>query len=151
MPLLPSSPANARLYFPQMLPPARLLFLSLLVITAVPAAPSAEPVSRRLCAPCVRADMSFLASDSLHGRGSATRDEHLAALYAASLFASFGLEPGGDEGTFLHDALQHRLSAFEAVPRTETWNAVAVLPGIPTDKTQPEAILLTAHLDHLGI
>ena len=104
--------------------------------------------------------MDFLASDELHGRGSGTRDEHLAALYAASLFASFGLEPGGDNGTFLQkaplpiplpDRLQKRLAGFEAVPRTETWNAVAVLPASPTDKTQADAILLTAHLDHLGV
>src|SRR5215469_9422909 len=49
----------------------------------------------------VRADMAFLADDELHGRGSATRDEHIAALFAASQFASFRLEPGGDNGTFL--------------------------------------------------
>ena len=48
--------------------------------------------------------MSFLASDELQGRGSGTRDEHLAALYAASLFAGFGLEPGGDHGSFLQKA-----------------------------------------------
>ena len=30
----------------------------------------------------------------LSNSGSGTRDEHLAALYAASLFAGFGLEPG---------------------------------------------------------
>src|SRR5215471_16422564 len=49
----------------------------------------------------VRANMNFLADDELHGRGSATRDEHIAALFAASQFASLGLEPGGDNGTFL--------------------------------------------------
>ncbi len=118
-----------------------------------------------LCTACVQADMDFLAADELHGRGSATRDEHLAALYAASLFASFGLQPGGDGGSFLQKAplpnplperLQSRLEQFEHVPRTETWNAVAVLPGAgpgssPADRTQGDAILLTAHLDHLGI
>ncbi|MBT9332840.1 M20/M25/M40 family metallo-hydrolase [Acidipila sp. 4G-K13] len=116
--------------------------------------------------------MQFLASDTLRGRGSATRDEHLAALYAASLFASFGLEPGGDNGSFVQKApvdisrlpprMQQRLQAFEAVPRTETWNVVGILPGslsdsLPgsqkqtNDRTTDEAILLTAHLDHLGV
>ncbi|MEO8737457.1 MAG: hypothetical protein ABI380_13075, partial [Edaphobacter sp.] len=52
----------------------------------------------------VRADMAFLADDELHGRGSATRDEHIAALFAASQFQSLGLEPGGDNGTFLQKA-----------------------------------------------
>lgn len=101
--------------------------------------------------------MAFLADDELHGRGSATRDEHLAALFAVSQFAALGLEPGGDNGTFLQKAalpqslpprLQQRLSRFEDTPRKETWNAVAILRG---SQTPDEVVLLTAHLDHLGI
>ncbi|TCK72046.1 M28 family peptidase [Acidipila rosea] len=115
--------------------------------------------SPRFCADCVRADEDFLASDELHGRGSATRDEHLAALFAASLFQSFGLAPGGDNGSYLQKAplpqplpprIAAFLSKFQDTPRTETWNAVAILPGSEAE-TRHEAILLTAHLDHLGI
>ncbi len=111
------------------------------------------------CNQCIRADENFLASDALHGRGSASRDEHIAATWAASLFESFGLEPAGDNGTFLQKAplpdplperLQKRLEKYENTPRTETWNAVAVLRGSDS-KTRQDAILLTAHLDHLGI
>lgn len=101
--------------------------------------------------------MAFLADDALHGRGSATRDEHIAALFAASQFESLGLEPGGDSGTYLQKValpnplpadLKKRLSKFEGSPRKETWNAIAILRG----STAPnETILLTAHLDHLGI
>jgi len=103
--------------------------------------------------------MNFFASDELHGRGSGTREEHLAALYAASQFAGFGLEPGGDAGTFLQKAplpsplpsqVLTRLKSYEAVPRTETWNVVGILRGSRTGKDE-EAILLTAHLDHLGV
>lgn len=105
----------------------------------------------------VHADMAFLADDELHGRGSATRDEHIAALFAASQFQSLGLEPGGDNGTFLQkvplpnplpDKLKKRLSKFEDTPRKETWNAVAILRGSGAPN---ETVLLTAHLDHLGI
>jgi Zn-dependent M28 family amino/carboxypeptidase len=112
-----------------------------------------------LCVSCIRADMDFLASDELQGRGSGTRDEHLAALYAASLFAGFGLEPGGDHGSFLQKAplpsplpppIAARLAAFAQVPRIETWNVVAILPG-SDPVAGKDAILLTAHLDHLGI
>src|ERR1700682_730641 len=49
----------------------------------------------------VSSDMYFLAADELHGSGSATRDEHIAALFAAAQFQALGLEPGGDNGTFL--------------------------------------------------
>ena len=102
--------------------------------------------------------MSFLASDELQGRGSGTRDEHLAALYAASLFAGFGLEPGGDQGSFLQKAplpstlpppIASRLEGFARVPRTETWNVVGILRG-SDPAAGKDAILLTAHLDHLG-
>jgi hypothetical protein len=44
----------------------------------------------------VRAEMAFLASDALQGRGSATGYEHLAAEYIGSQFQQFGLEPAGD-------------------------------------------------------
>ena len=105
----------------------------------------------------VRADMNFLAADELHGRGSATRDEHIAALYIASRFEAFGLAPGGDNGTFvqrialpspLPERAQQRLAHSEDVTRTETWNAIGILRGAGP---AAEVLLLTAHLDHLGI
>jgi Zn-dependent M28 family amino/carboxypeptidase len=105
----------------------------------------------------VHADMNFLADDELHGRGSATRDEHIAALFVAAQLQSLGLEPGGENGTFLQKTalpdplparVQQRVSKFQDVPRKETWNAIGILRG----STAPnEVILLTAHLDHLGI
>jgi hypothetical protein len=118
-----------------------------------------KPAPSALCIPCIRGDMSFLASDELHGRGSGTRDEHLAALYAASLFAGFGLEPGGTNGSFLQKAplpfplppaVVAGLAGFAAEPRTETWNVVGILRGSDPLASQ-DAILLTAHIDHLGI
>lgn len=105
----------------------------------------------------VRADMNFLASDEMHGRGSATRDEHIAALFAAAQFQSLGMEPGSDNGTFIQKAalpdplparLQQYLSKYEDSPRKETWNAIGVLRG---SSKPDEVILLTAHLDHLGV
>jgi len=105
----------------------------------------------------VHANMNFLAADELHGRGSATRDEHIAALFVASQLQSLGLEPGGENGTFLQksalpdplpETVQKRLSRFQDVPRKETWNAIGILRG---GAAPNEVILLTAHLDHLGI
>ncbi|MEO6981824.1 MAG: M28 family peptidase [Edaphobacter sp.] len=101
--------------------------------------------------------MLFLADNELHGRGSATRDEHIAALFAAAQFRSLGLQPGGDNGTFLQKTalpnplpprVQQYIAKFQNVPRTETWNAIAILRGTTSPN---EVILLTAHLDHLGI
>jgi len=44
----------------------------------------------------VRAELSFLASDAMQGRGSATNYERVAAEYIGSMFHQFGLEPAGD-------------------------------------------------------
>jgi len=104
--------------------------------------------------------MDFLASDVLHGRGSLTRDEHLAATYCASVFEGLGLKPAGDDGGYIQripvdlskmsDRAKQRMAVYEDTPRTETWNAVAILPG-SDPKLKNEVILLTAHLDHLGV
>jgi hypothetical protein len=124
---------------------------------AAAAGETATAAERSLIEHDVRADMTFLADDALHGRGSATRDEHIAALFAASQFQSLGLDPGGDNGTFLQRSAlpsplppqaAKRLSNFEDTPRTETWNAVGILRGTGSDG---EVLLLTAHLDHLGM
>ena len=105
----------------------------------------------------VHANMNFLADDELHGRGSATRDEHIAALFVAAQLQGLGLEPGGDKGTFVQKTampdplparVQQRVAKFQDVPRKETWNAIGILRG---STAANEVILLTAHLDHLGI
>lgn len=46
-----------------------------------------------VCEACLRADVGFLASDALRGRGSGTPDEMIAAEYVASVFRRLGLEP----------------------------------------------------------
>ena len=101
--------------------------------------------------------MEFLAGDELRGRGSGTQDEHRAAMFAAAQFEKLGMAPGGDGGGFVQrvalpeqfpDWVRQRLRRFEQVPRTETWNAVGILRGTASPE---EAVLLTAHLDHLGV
>jgi aminopeptidase YwaD len=44
----------------------------------------------------IRAELDFLASDAMQGRGSGTGYERIAAEYIGSQFRQFGLEPGGD-------------------------------------------------------
>jgi len=107
------------------------------------------PVSAQRNAPIkeqnIRAELGFLASDAMQGRGSGTNYERIAAEYIASQFRQFGLEPGGDT-----DSAGNK-DYVQQVPATErskaTWNAIGVLRG-----SQPrEAIMLSAHLDHLGV
>ncbi len=53
----------------------------------------------------IRADVKYLASDELQGRGIGSRGEDLAIDYLAKQFEKAGLKPAGDRGTF-----------FQAVP-----------------------------------
>ena len=46
--------------------------------------------------------------------------------------------------------IQQRVAKFQDTPRKETWNAIAILRG-SDPKLKDEVILLTAHLDHLGV
>jgi len=143
---------------------SRLFFFALSVLlssTLIYPGVAQQSGHSEICSPCVRADLGFLASDELHGRGSGTRDEHLAALYAASLFESFGLEPAGENGTYIQRAplpnpLPQRLAeylkkhGFDQNQRTDTWNALGMLRGSDAEASK-EVILLTAHIDHLGM
>jgi len=85
----------------------------------------------------VRGEMSFLASDALRGRGSATHDEFVAATYVASQFQSFGLEAA-------------QLQRVPLPSGGTTYNALALLRGSDATLAQ-QTILLSAHLDHLGV
>ena len=57
-----------------------------------------------LCDVCIRANMEFLASDALRGRGSGTADELVAATYVASQLRAYGIAPAGDNGGYLQRA-----------------------------------------------
>ncbi|MFS2109353.1 M28 family metallopeptidase [Sphingomonas sp. Sphisp140] len=59
----------------------------------------------------VRAHESFLASDALQGRGSATRDEAIAAAYVASQFEGYGLKPAPGMPGYLQAAKIIRYAA----------------------------------------
>src|SRR5271163_4614522 len=52
----------------------------------------------------VWAHEEFLASDVMHGRGSATRDEEITATYVASEFMSYGLKPAPSMQGYIQSA-----------------------------------------------
>src|SRR5229473_419723 len=48
----------------------------------------------------IREHVKYLSSDELEGRGTGQRGGDVAADYIAKQFASYGLKPAGDDGTF---------------------------------------------------
>lgn len=97
----------------------------------------------------VRADLGFLASDALRGRGSGTNDELIAAEYIASELDRVGLEPIASD----HSFIQKISGTFPIHGTPRPWttrNVVAILRG-RDPALREQIILLTAHMDALGI
>ena len=94
----------------------------------------------------IRAELGFLASDAMQGRGSGTVYERIAAEYIGSQFQQFGLEPGGDTDSAGNKSFVQRVPV-QSAPSGATWNVIGILRGAD----QREAIMLSAHLDHLGV
>src|SRR5689334_15164508 len=89
-----------------------LLSVSLVVVAQVrPAASRASSKSTSNAKPVatasaidpqhIRSHVRFLSSDLLEGRGTGQRGGDLAAEYLATQFALYGLQPAGDNGTYL--------------------------------------------------
>ena len=65
----------------------------------------------------VQADLEFLASDALRGRGSASPDELVAATYVAARLRALGVAPAGDAGGYLQ-AIEVRQPTVESATVT---------------------------------
>src|SRR5689334_10159914 len=78
----------------------RNIWAALVVCSAVAQTPGASDIAARLTANNLKADVSFLASDALEGRGTPSRGLDIAAEFIASEFLAAGLEPAGDDGYF---------------------------------------------------
>jgi hypothetical protein len=117
-------------------------------------------------------DLVVLSADSLMGRATGTPGEKMAAAFLAERFEEAGLQPGGDDGTFLQRvpvAVRHappnpsgRRVIVRAAPgfrvpadmpnaRLDTAsNVIGILPGSDPELSH-EVVLVTAHFDHVGI
>ncbi len=90
--------------------------------------------------------VQYLASEELGGRGLGTPGLVMAAKYIAAKFEAAGLTPAGDDGGFLQTF--HVDEGEDGKPH-DVANIIGVIPG-----TNPafsgQAVLVTAHYDHLG-
>src|SRR5438132_4898388 len=65
--------------------------------------PAAEAPLPQVDKEKIRAHVKYLSSDGLEGRGTGQRGGDLAADYIGKQFASYGLKPAGDNGTFFQE------------------------------------------------
>ncbi len=95
--------------------------------------------------------MEALANDEMRGRGSATADELAAAKYIASQLKLLKIEAAGDDGGYLQTAkFMRRVRGAPDTTEATTTNVVGILRG-SDPKLAKETVLLSAHLDHLGV
>ncbi|HKD86266.1 MAG TPA: M28 family peptidase [Terriglobales bacterium] len=92
-------------------------------ITGLPSA--AEQAMAAVDPEKIRAQVKFLASDLLEGRGTGQRGGDLAAEYIATQFAVYGLKPAGDNGSYMQKVPMEGIatqdtSTITLVPNTGT-------------------------------
>jgi Zn-dependent M28 family amino/carboxypeptidase len=76
--------------------------LALFLALPLAAQPAAVKQSfDQIRAEAIRAHLKYLSHDLLEGRGPGTRGDALATNYIAAQFEALGLEPAGDDGTYL--------------------------------------------------
>jgi hypothetical protein len=101
----------------------------------------------------VRAYMTALAGDEMNGRGSSSADELEAAKYIAAQLKLLKVAPAGDAGGYLQTVkfMRRQRGNPGATPVDAiTTNVIGIVRGRDATLTK-ETVLLSAHLDHLGI
>ncbi len=92
------------------------------------------------------ATIKYLASDKLKGRGIDSPEIEKSAEYIKSKFEEYGLQPGGDNGTYYQTWTQDVLNKNNLKLK----NIVGIIPG--TDPELKDApLVISAHYDHLGL
>ncbi len=89
--------------------------------------------------------VKFLASDDLKGRGIGTPELDIAANYIAKKFEEYGLLPGSDDATYFQSWTQDVLDKKNISLK----NIIGIIPGTNPDLS--EAVVISAHYDHLGL
>lgn len=116
--------------------------------------------------------LSTLAADSMEGRRTGTEGARRAARFLAAELERYGVQPGGDDGTYLQRVPLARVEvatgagtserlvlpsddlSFDTLPAErvlgDEYNVVGIIPGTDT-LVAHEAVVLGAHYDHVGV
>lgn len=100
----------------------------------------------------VRSRIGLLAHDSMRGRDTPSREVEQAARYVAAEFRRFGLEPGGDRGTYIQhypiqrirlDTVTSRIDVTGGLPLTFPAHALRFLGGFAPDGVTGPVVLVS--------
>ena len=126
---------------------------SLALLAAAVLLPAAQqapaPAEPQFSAERIRADVTYLASDTLEGRFTVAKGYFAAAAWVANRFAALGLTPGGDVEKWFQ-IFPIRLPNGKVEQTFRSANVIGILPGADP-RLKDEYVILSAHLDHLGM
>jgi hypothetical protein len=130
--------------------PRRLsLSLTLWLAAGLLAPASAAAQADGLCdRTAIERDLRYLAADELEGRGLGSVGLEDAISMVAERFRALGLEPAFPERSTPEAPLAGYLQLFHSPGLPVSANVVGVLPG--RAERPPQAVVLGAHIDHLG-
>jgi len=95
----------------------------------------------------MKENLEFLASLKLKGRGLGTPELDIAADYIRDRFKQYGLIPGGDNGSYFQKWME-KVSKFPK--KKELKNVIGIIKGT-NEKLKDQAVVVSAHYDHLGL
>ncbi|MDD4666207.1 MAG: M20/M25/M40 family metallo-hydrolase [Clostridia bacterium] len=107
----------------------------------------------------LRKHVQVLTEKSFAGRRAGTRGEAMTGRYLAAQLQEMGLEPAGDEGTFFQGfplpemtlRREGKRTVFYKLKNSSQQAAENILGVIRGKQDSSQYIVLSAHLDHLGI
>jgi Zn-dependent M28 family amino/carboxypeptidase len=96
----------------------------------------------------IKAHMAFLADDLLEGRDTGTRGHEIASLYIAGEFQKYGLQSGGDNGSFMQRVgFRKALLVQESPELTITTSAGEITFDYPKDFLMgPDPVSVTSEV-----
>src|ERR1700758_4365406 len=97
----------------------------------------------------IKKHISYLASDKLKGRGTASAEETLAAEYIAKEFAAYKLQPKGNNGYFFDYIFKTPATPHDTIGKGEEKKSKDVVAFL--DNKAASTIVIGAHYDHLGL
>ena len=116
------------------------------------ASPAARAAAETITPSDVYARIEFLASDQMRGRATPSPELEIAAAYLVNQYKLWGYQPGGEDSTFYQwfPVTSRRRDAPAAGEAPRAPNVVAILPG-SDPVLRDEYVVLSAHLDHVGV
>ena len=90
--------------------------------------------------------VKYLSSYELKGRGIGTPELDEAAQFIIGKFKEYGLQPGADDGSYIQSFTHN----FPKLGDVKLKNIIGIIPGT-NPKFDGEAVVVSAHYDHLGL